>query len=614
MSFITAILEEKRSSASTNLSNPTAWFMKLLGGGAESKAGIQVSADTALQVSAVFACIQYISRTIAALPCHLYKRTDRGKDKAVNHPLYWLLYHLPNKETTAFDFWRMLLVNLLLCPEAYAWIERDGNGTITALWNVPSNRVKKYRNAGTKELYYAIADDEGIEHIVYPENMFVLRNMRFGSKDAPLDPVVLAREALGLALAQEEYNSRYFSNGANSGGVVQTKGRVSPEAFQRFKETFMDKYAGVSNAARVLFLEEDWTYTKVGNTPEESQLTDSRVRQIAEVARFFGNVPLHKILDLSRSTNNNIEHQGIEAVVDCLTPYLVQIEQEAAKDLLLPTERKRLFVKFSVSGLLRGDMAARKDFYKTMIDIGAYSPNKVLELEDENTYEGGDIHVMNAASVPVEKILALAEARIKKGGETGNAGNQNTAGTGGTEGTGYAVKWDQLSENLGWGYKFRERFRKGAFTESLRNDTQKAFWNHNSDIVLGSTKSGSLRLAEDDVGLRFEIDIPATTGGDDAYKIIKRGDVDGVSFGFEMQTEEWDESDEANILRTIIKAKLYEVSPTPFPAYPQTEIQARSAEEPYKAYKAAQAKTGPSPEEIQIRQDFSRLRKKLLEV
>jgi HK97 family phage portal protein len=151
MSLLTRILEEKRSSGS-NLSNPQQWLLDLLGG-RESKAGIRVTADTALQVSAVFACVRYISRTVAALPWHLYKRSDRGKDKAVNHPLYWLLHQLPNPETTAFDFWLMLMVNHLLCPEAYAYIERDGNGIITALWNIPSNRVKKYRNTTTKELY-----------------------------------------------------------------------------------------------------------------------------------------------------------------------------------------------------------------------------------------------------------------------------------------------------------------------------------------------------------------------------------------------------------------------------------------------------------------------------
>jgi HK97 family phage prohead protease len=149
---------------------------------------------------------------------------------------------------------------------------------------------------------------------------------------------------------------------------------------------------------------------------------------------------------------------------------------------------------------------------------------------------------------------------------------------------GYAVKWEQLSEKLGYFFRFREKFAKGAFADSLRNDKQKALWNHNSDFVLGSTKSGTLSLVEDEIGLRFNIDLPENTWGKDAYESIKRGDVDGVSFGFKKEVDEWDESDPDNVIRTIKKAKLFEVSPTPFPAYPQTEVQARSVEEPYKEY------------------------------
>jgi HK97 family phage prohead protease len=155
--------------------------------------------------------------------------------------------------------------------------------------------------------------------------------------------------------------------------------------------------------------------------------------------------------------------------------------------------------------------------------------------------------------------------------------------------SGYAVKWEQLSEKMGYFFRFCERFRKGAFMDSLRDDAQKAYWNHNTDMVLGSTKNKTLRLNEDDVGLHFEIDIPDTTWGEDAYKTIKRGDVDGVSFAFRMLGEEWDESDPDNVVRTVTKAKIAEVSPTPNPAYPQSEVQARSVEESYKAFKEAQS-------------------------
>lgn len=149
--------------------------------------------------------------------------------------------------------------------------------------------------------------------------------------------------------------------------------------------------------------------------------------------------------------------------------------------------------------------------------------------------------------------------------------------------TGYAVKWEMKSHTMGYWRRFKEQFQKGSFRDSLTNDDQRALWSHDTSQVLGRTKNGTLRLFEDDIGLRFELDLPNTTLGNDAFETIKRGDVDGVSFGFAMQKEEWDESDPDNITRSITKAKLFEISPVAFPAYPDSQVSARS-EDPYKSF------------------------------
>lgn len=148
---------------------------------------------------------------------------------------------------------------------------------------------------------------------------------------------------------------------------------------------------------------------------------------------------------------------------------------------------------------------------------------------------------------------------------------------------GYAVKWEMKSETLGYWMRFKEQFKKGAFTESLTNDDQRALWSHDTSKILGRTKNGTLRLFEDEVGLRFELDLPNTSLGNDVYETIKRGDVDGVSFGFQMKKQEWDESDPDNVTRTVLKAKLMEISPVAFPAYPDSQVSARS-HDPYKEY------------------------------
>lgn len=148
---------------------------------------------------------------------------------------------------------------------------------------------------------------------------------------------------------------------------------------------------------------------------------------------------------------------------------------------------------------------------------------------------------------------------------------------------GYAVKWEMKSETMGYWHRFKEQFKKGAFTESLTKEDQRALWSHDTSKVLGRTKNGTLRLYEDEVGLRFELDLPNTTLGNDAFETIKRGDIDGVSFGFQMQKQEWDESDPDNIVRTISQAKLFEISPVAFPAYPDSQVSARS-HDPYKEF------------------------------
>jgi len=149
--------------------------------------------------------------------------------------------------------------------------------------------------------------------------------------------------------------------------------------------------------------------------------------------------------------------------------------------------------------------------------------------------------------------------------------------------SGYAVKWEMKSHPMGYFRRFKEQFKKGAFSESLSKDDQRALWSHDTSRVLGRTGNGTLRLYEDDIGLRFELDLPNTTLGNDTYETVKRGDVDGVSFGFRAKKQEWDDTDPDNVIRTVLQADVLEISPIAFPAYPDSQIQARG-NDPYKVY------------------------------
>jgi len=261
--------------------------------------------------------------------------------------------------------------------------------------------------------------------------------MRFNDKDLPINTIQVARDALGLSMALEEYGSKYFANGASVGGIVEYPTALSDAAFSRFKDDFQKNYAGVANSNKILFLEDGGKFTKISNSPAESQTIEARQFQIIEVCRFF-NVPPHKIMELSRSTNNNIEQQSIDFVQSCLSPVCVRLEQTIFKDLFSVGERKKYFAKFNVNALMRGDTVSRKDYYNTMLQNGVMSPNEVRALEDMNSYEGGDIMMVNGNMIPVNKIEEAYDKKMNppvsngggdiNDGKQGNADDNNKAG------------------------------------------------------------------------------------------------------------------------------------------------------------------------------------------
>ena len=414
--------EEKRD----QLSLTPKEFAKLFVDYFQTKSGVNINRETAIKISAVFACVNYKASTISSLPCALYKRSDTGKLKATNHDIYSLLHYLPNPETTAAEFWEMYIWNLELTGYGFAWIERDYDGAVKALWNIPTSKVKIFRNKSTSEKYYTVLDDTGKETKVYPENMLVTVGKRFQNANTAIDPIAVAREAMGLGLALEEYASKYFGNGASTSGIVELPVGMSPKGdmLQSFKDDFRKKYQSLQNAFNVMFLENGAKYNKISNNPEESQAIDARKFQVIEICRFFS-VPPHKVMDIENGSNkSNMEQQNIDAVQTCLNPLCVKIEQSIYKDLLKENERKKYFAKFLTNALLRGDTNSRKDFYNAMLQNGVYSPNMVLEMEDENTYEGGDVRFVNGNVIPVSMLEDYLKWKmsIKKGGES-NAGS-----------------------------------------------------------------------------------------------------------------------------------------------------------------------------------------------
>ncbi len=388
-------------SAISTLSNPQRWLVEMFGGQA-SKAGAQVSETTAIQVTAVFACVRLLGQVLASLPLHTYRRTAEGREKAQDLQLYFTLHTLWNQECTSYTGRLIMMVNLLLTGAAYAEIVRNRAGEVIELWPIPSNRVMPRRNQKTQDVFYEVYTMDGKTRLLYQEQMLHIPWVGTGNFDT-FKPVMLAREAIGLSLAAEEFGSRFFSEGANASGIAEYPGKLTDEAYERFKKTFTDKYTGLSKGHRVMFLEQGLKFTKLTFNPTEAQALETRRFQIEEIARFYG-VPLHLVQEHSKSTSwgTGIEEMNIGFVIFSLRPYLVCWEQEFTRSIFTDSERRVYYSEFSVEGLLRGDSKARAEFYTAMFNIGVYSQNDIRARENDNPFDGGDKHYVPLNMVAIE--------------------------------------------------------------------------------------------------------------------------------------------------------------------------------------------------------------------
>ncbi|MGF7184437.1 HK97 family phage portal protein [Desulfitispora alkaliphila] len=372
-----------------------------------TSSGKHVDERTAMQTSAVYACVRILSETIASLPLHTYVRTNKGKEKALDHPLYNLLHDAPNDEMTSFVFRETLMGHLLLWGNAYAQVMRDGRGKVISLYPLMPDKMTVKRSEGG-EIYYSYQKDSE-EFILRSFEVLHIPGLGF---DGLLghSPIAMAKQAIGMAIATEEYGATYFKNGANPGGVLEHPGILKDPA--KVRDSWNSVYGGSNNANRVAVLEEGLSFKPISIPPEQSQFLQTRKFQINEIARIF-RIPPHMIGDLEKSSFSNIEQQSLEFVKYTLTPWLSRWEMAMKKTLLSPSEKKDYFFKLNVEGLLRGDYKTRMEGYSIGIQNGFLSPNDVRHLEDMNPIEHGDIYVANGNLLKLQDIGAY----VKKGSD-----------------------------------------------------------------------------------------------------------------------------------------------------------------------------------------------------
>ncbi len=380
-----------------------------------STSGKNVNEFTAMQTTAVYACVRILSETLAALPLQLYRYTPGGKERVYNHPLYHILHDEPNPEMTSFIFRETLMSHLLIWGNAYAQIIRDKLGRVQGLYPLRPDKMTVCRDENG-QIYYIYTKTTDENPAIKPYGQVPLR------KDEVLhipglgfdglvgySPIAMARNAVGMTMACEEYGASFFANGASPSGVLEHPGVLKDPA--KVRDSWNAVYQGSANAHKVAVLEEGMKYQQIGIPPEEAQFLETRKFQLNEIARLY-RIPPHMIGDLEKSSFNNIEQQSMEFVKYTLDPWVIRWEQAMQKALFLPEEKKQYFLKFNVNGLMRGDYESRMTGYSIGRQNGWLSANDIREMEDMNPVpdeEGGNLYLVNGSMTKLKDAGAFAQ-------------------------------------------------------------------------------------------------------------------------------------------------------------------------------------------------------------
>lgn len=387
-----------------------------------SYAGKRVNEQTAMQMTAVYSCVRVISEAMASLPLHLYRYNESGgKEKAIDHPLYFLLHDEPNPEMTSFVFRETALTSLLLWGNSYSQVIRNGKGEVIALYPLMPNRMTVDRDDKGRLYYeYSVNDTDaptmkGTTVRLDPGDVLHIPAMSYDGL-VGYSPIAMAKNAIGLAIATEEYGSKFFQNGASPSGVLEHPGVLKDPA--RIRDSWTQTFGGSNNAGKVAVLEEGMKYTPISIPPEQAQFLETRKFQIEEIARIF-RVPLHMIASMEHSTFSNIEQQSLEFVKYTLDPWVTRLESSMNRRLLSDDEKGKYFIKFNLDGLLRGDYQSRMNGFAVARQNGWMSANDIRELENLDRIpaeEGGDLYLING------NMTKLKDAGIFSGKEnTDNA-------------------------------------------------------------------------------------------------------------------------------------------------------------------------------------------------
>ena len=356
-------------------------------------AGANVTHDTSVRISTVYACVYKIASTVASLGLNLYSTDGRRRDLVYQHPAVDVCTFKPNPHETPFYFWETILANAVLKGCGYAVITRGAGGVPVALQCVDTDLVER-RLVNDRTVVFKLQDGT----VVAEEDMLQICNLYRKS------PIQLHRENLGLAQAAQDYGSQYFGNGGQMTGVLSSEQPLKSEQM----ETLQKSWNGSMTSAGTKLLPFGFRYSRISIAPEEAQFIETRKFQAEEICRIFSVPPALVQLE-SQTTYNNVEQQNLMFARHTVLPWAKRIEQELASKLLTTQEARSHYFKFSLNDLFRGDMQARASFYTQMLQNGVMNINEVRATEELNPVDGGNTHTVQVNQIALDRLEAYSD-------------------------------------------------------------------------------------------------------------------------------------------------------------------------------------------------------------
>ncbi|WIM56110.1 phage portal protein [Pantoea anthophila] len=370
-----------------------------------STSGKVVSADKAIRLSAVWACVRLLSESVSTLPLKIYERQSDGSRKpAIQHPAYQVLCRRPNLEMTPSRFMLMLVASICLRGNGFVEKKMIGNKLVSLVPLLPQNMVVKRLDNGSLQYTYT---ESNSQRVIPPKNIMHIRGFGLDGVCGMM-PMMTGRDVIGAAMAVEESAAKIFENGLQSSGFLSAETALDKDQRERLRG-YMQAFTGSRNAGKIMVLEGGLKYQNVTMNPEAAQMLESRAFSIEEICRWF-RVPPFMVghADKQSSWASSVEGMNLQFLTNTLRPLLVNIEQEISRCLLDGDED--LFAEFSVEGLLRADSAGRSAYYTTALQNGWMSRNDVRRLENMPPIEGGDLYTVQLNLTPLEDLKQNSQA------------------------------------------------------------------------------------------------------------------------------------------------------------------------------------------------------------